>query len=219
MFFGGKEPAEVQANGEGLDRLAAEPRSPPRIPRAQSPRTLAEVGRSRNPAGGNRRGLRSHNSDSRGIGGDRGLSNSRSIISHARAGKGSNLFDNEASNCGLDRQAHSEHELLLVADWHDRELRGLSPIGKQPTPKRGAWFGLFLASCRGGMWKFNHSDPLRLSWNSEAPLRRGVFFVGSQGRGGMRVLPARLTRWTLAQAGHRSEMYTLSSGTSSAYQT
>ena len=65
---------------------------PPRIPRAQSPRTLAEVGRSRNPAGGNRRGLRSHNSDSRGIGGDRGLSNSRSIISHARAGKGSNLL-------------------------------------------------------------------------------------------------------------------------------
>ena len=97
-FFRGR--AEIQANGEGLDRLAAEPRSPPRIPRAQSPRTLAEVGRSRNPAGGNRRGLRSHNSDSRGIGGDRGLSNSRSIISHARGGKGSNLFDNEPSNCG-----------------------------------------------------------------------------------------------------------------------
>ena len=52
-LFVDEEPAEeVQANGEGLDRLAAEPRSPPRIPRAQSPRTLAEVGRSRNPAGG-----------------------------------------------------------------------------------------------------------------------------------------------------------------------
>ena len=176
VFFGGKEPAEVQANGEGLDRLAAEPRSPPRIPRAQSPRTLAEVGRSRNPAGGNRRGLRSHNSDSRGIGGDRRLSNSRSIISHARAGKGSNLFDNEASNCGLDRQAHSEHELLLVADWHDRELRGLSPIGKPPTPKRGAWFGLFLASCGGLDLEFKRPRALWATLSClKAPLRRGLW--------------------------------------------
>ena len=46
----------------------------------------------------------------------------------------------------------------------------------------------------------------------------GLFSTESQGRRGMRVLPARLTRWTLAQTGHRSEMYTLSSGTSSAYQ-
>ena len=49
---------------------------------------------------------------------------------------------------------------------------------------------------------------------------RGVgFSLDGQGRGGMRVLPARLRRWTLAQAGHRSETYTLSSGTSSANQT
>ena len=41
----------------------------------------------------------------------------------------------------------------------------------------------------------------------------------SQCRGGMRVLPLRLTRCILAQAGHRSETYTLSSGTSSANQT
>ena len=47
----------------------------------------------------------------------------------------------------------------------------------------------------------------------------GLFSSDSQGRGGKRVLPARFTRWTLAQAGHRSEMYTLSSGTSSANQT
>jgi hypothetical protein len=47
----------------------------------------------------------------------------------------------------------------------------------------------------------------------------GLFSSDIQGRGGMRVLPARLTRWTLAQEGHRSEMYTLSSGTSSANQT
>ena len=40
---------------------------------AKSPRTLAEVGRSRTPAGGNRRGLRSHNSDSRGIGASKRL--------------------------------------------------------------------------------------------------------------------------------------------------
>jgi hypothetical protein len=47
----------------------------------------------------------------------------------------------------------------------------------------------------------------------------GLFSSDSQGRGSMRVLPARLMRCTLAQAGHRSEMYTLSSGTSSANQT
>jgi retron-type reverse transcriptase len=76
-----------------------------------------------------------------------------------------------------------------------------------------------LASCGGRI----RVQPLRpseaLSWNSEAPLRRGAFFVGQSGRGGKRVLPARLTRWSLAQAGHRSETYTLSSGTSSANQT
>ena len=128
--------------------------------------------------------MRSHNSDSRGIGGDRGLSNSRSIISHARAGKGSNLFDNEASNCGLDRQAHSEHELLLVADWHDRELRGLSPIGKPPTPKRGAWFGLFLASCGGLDLEFKRPRALWATLSClKAPLRRGAFFVGHSGPG------------------------------------
>jgi hypothetical protein len=44
----------------------------------------------------------------------------------------------------------------------------------------------------------------------------GLFSSDSQCRGGMRVLPLRLTRCILAQAGHRSETYTLSSGTSSA---
>ena len=47
----------------------------------------------------------------------------------------------------------------------------------------------------------------------------GLFSSDIQGRGGIRVLPARLTRWSLAQAGHFSEMYTLSSGASSANQT
>ena len=47
----------------------------------------------------------------------------------------------------------------------------------------------------------------------------GVASTDGRTVGGMSVLPFRLTRCILAQAGHRSEMYTLSSGTSSANQT
>jgi hypothetical protein len=156
-----------------------------------------------------------------------------------RAPEGSaNPFDEDPGNSSPDPPGRCEYEgpgknvrhgqlpscakvggRLTGSRCRERRAKRPAAIGKPPTPKRGAWFGLFLASCGGGMWKFNHSDPLRLSWNSEAPLRRGVFFVGSQGRGGMRVLSGRLMRCTLAQAGHRSETYALSLGTSSANQT
>ena len=76
------------------------------------------------------------------------------------------MFDNEPSNCGPDRQAHSEHELLHVADWHDRELRGPSPIGKPPTPQNAVCGWAFSLPAAG-------SDPLRLSWSPAST--RGFF--------------------------------------------
>ena len=63
-----------------------------------------------------------------------------------------------------------------------------------------------------------HQSPLGTHVYLKPRVEAGLFLPDSQGRGGRRVLPARLTRWTLAQAGQRSEMYTLSSGTSSANQ-
>ena len=55
----------------GPDRLAGEPRSPAsKFPRAQRPQYRGGSGPdSRNPPAGGGRGLRSHDSDSRGIGG------------------------------------------------------------------------------------------------------------------------------------------------------
>jgi hypothetical protein len=41
-----------QANGEGLDRLAAEPRSPPRIPRHQAPEPWRKWAEAETPPGG-----------------------------------------------------------------------------------------------------------------------------------------------------------------------
>ena len=129
--------------------------------------------------------MRSHNSDSRGIGGGTEGCPTRDLSLVTRAPeKVQTCSITSQAICGLDRQAHSEHELLLVADWHDRELRGLSPIGKPPTPKRGAWFGLFLASCGGLDLEFKRPRALWATLSClKAPLRRGAFFVGHSGPG------------------------------------
>jgi hypothetical protein len=57
LRFSGKELAEVQANGEGLDRLAAEPRSPPRIPAGTKPQNLGGSGPKQKPRRGDPTGF------------------------------------------------------------------------------------------------------------------------------------------------------------------
>ena len=89
-----------------------------------------------------------------------------------------------------------------------RPSREVCQQARSINGERGSWLHTAPGSQAGG------------ARTASLAIGRGVSFsLDGRGRGGMSVLPARLRRSTLAQAGHRSETYTLSSGTSSANQT
>jgi hypothetical protein len=95
--------------------------------------------------------------------------------------------------------AHSAHDQTLVQRTNDASVLS-SELKKVEEPTGSAMPPVFLPA-------------------KKAPPKRGYTLFAETGVGGMRVLPFRLTRCILAHAGHRSETYTLSSGTSSANQT